>query len=126
MMEVNITLDNLNDKKLTNSRYELMENMICMEQKDGQVPIDVPTTNDNDIDNDDDDEVIKQTDFVLVYLENGNIHNMQKREEFEAELRDQGLELEYEQNRQLCFVKINAPQVLIPINIIICNCYILI
>lgn len=105
-MDVNLTLNTLGERKSGNGRYELMEKMICSEQHDVPVPIALNNTNN------DDDKNKKQTDFVLVFVDNGNIHHAQKREEFENELRDQGLELEYEQNRQLCFVKINAPQVL--------------
>ena len=53
----------------------------------------------------------ESVDFVLAYVDNNNQSHMQRREVFEDGLLDQGLELEYEQNRQLCFVKIHAPKV---------------
>ena len=44
-------------------------------------------------------------------MDNNNHNHARKREDFESSLLDQGLELEYEQNRHLGFVKINAPKV---------------
>ncbi|XP_014203700.1 anoctamin-3-like isoform X2 [Copidosoma floridanum] len=49
-------------------------------------------------------------DFVLVYVYNGNTAQTQKRKAFEKSLIDQGLQLKYEQNSQLRFVKIYASE----------------
>lgn len=61
----------------------------------------------------DEEEDGKSVDYVLVYLDinSNNINNAQKREAFEKSLVEQGLQLQYEQNRQLCFVKIYASKV---------------
>lgn len=48
---------------------------------------------------------------MLAYVDNSNSVFARKREIFEKSLLDQGLHLEYEQNRQLGFVKIHASKV---------------
>lgn len=55
----------------------------------------------------------EDVDFVLVYVDNGNSIHAQKRETFEKALMEQGLRLEYEQNRQLCIVKLYASEVIV-------------
>lgn len=57
------------------------------------------------------EQKISRVDFVLAYVDNNNQNHAHRRELFEESLLDQGLELEYEQNRQLCFVKVCAPKV---------------
>ncbi|XP_018333049.1 anoctamin-1 isoform X2 [Agrilus planipennis] len=49
-------------------------------------------------------------DFVLAYTENDNSEHKRKREKFEANLQEQGLLLEKEENQKICFVKIHAPE----------------
>ncbi|XP_015606039.1 anoctamin-5 [Cephus cinctus] len=85
--------------------WDTSKRMISLEQE--QIPIPMETF-DQSIN--DDNGKTKAVDFVLAYVDNRNQSHMERRELFESELRDQGLELEYEQNRQLCFVKIHAPQ----------------
>lgn len=63
--------------------------------------------------NDPNEEKEEKVDFVLAYIDNNNHNHARKREEFENSLLDQGLELEYEQNRHLGFVKINASKVVL-------------
>lgn len=50
---------------------------------------------------------------MLVYADNGNILQAQKRKAFEKSLIEQGLELQYEENCQLHFIKICATEVCI-------------
>lgn len=85
-------------------RWDAMQTMMSLEQQDVPVQIDGNPTTEN-VDKE------KPIDFVLAYVDNDNLSNAERREVFEKDLRDQGLELEFEQNRKLCFVKIHAPQV---------------
>ncbi|XP_012289037.1 anoctamin-4 [Orussus abietinus] len=82
--------------------WELSQRMISLEQEN--LPAPMTTSQPEEIDN------ISRVDFVLVHMQNGNRNHAQKREVFEGDLMDQGLELEYEYNQSLCFIKIYAPK----------------
>ncbi|KAF5304573.1 hypothetical protein FQA39_LY09624 [Lamprigera yunnana] len=49
-------------------------------------------------------------DFVLAYVDDGNIRRQQIRETFEKHLEEVGLVLERETNQKINFIKIHAPQ----------------
>ncbi|KAK0082080.1 hypothetical protein PV325_011109 [Microctonus aethiopoides] len=87
---------------IDNSQYDATEKMIPLEQRGQTISIDVQDSVRNI-------KVNKQIDFILAFVDNGNLNHGLRREEFEAGLRDQGLELEYEQNGPINFVKIHAP-----------------
>lgn len=90
---------------IDNSQYDATEKMIPLEQRGQTISIDVQDSVRNI-------KVNKQIDFILAFVDNGNLNHGHRREEFEAGLRDQGLELEYEQNGSINFVKIHAPLVI--------------
>lgn len=94
----------------TNGRWDTMQTMMSMEQQEIPIPMDSSSAEDHI-------DAGKFLDFVLAYVDNGNLNHAERREMFEKDLKDQGLELEYEQNRQLCFVKIHAPQVFAAVSI---------
>lgn len=96
--------DPSNNKASGNDRWDATEKMISLEQRDSPIAMDVRDSMD------DKKSMDGVTDFVLAYVDNGNLNHQHKREEFETELKDQGLELEYEQTGQLFFVKIHVPQ----------------
>ncbi|XP_063990308.1 anoctamin-5-like isoform X1 [Diachasmimorpha longicaudata] len=88
---------------MCNGRWDATQHMISSEQQDLPIPM-------KPLKDPGSESRPKQIDFILVYMDNGNLTHELKREEFENELRDQGLQLEYEQNRQLVFIKIHAPK----------------
>ncbi|XP_057333103.1 anoctamin-5-like isoform X2 [Microplitis mediator] len=102
--------ENFNRNKSNNSigPWDLTEKMITLE-KEHDLP---PTSSSIELGNSSEDEInrSKKIDFVLAYMDDGNFIHAQKREVFQAALRDQGLELYHEQNGALCFVKVHAPQ----------------
>lgn len=104
--------ENFNRNKSNNSigLWDLTEKMITLE-KEHDFP---PTSSSIELGNSSEDEInrSKKIDFVLAYMDDGNFIHAQKREVFQAALRDQGLELYHEQNGALCFVKVHAPQVI--------------
>ncbi|XP_058804828.1 anoctamin-4-like isoform X2 [Phymastichus coffea] len=94
---------NANGSKVDNDvPLELSQRIITIEQDN------FPIQSDINISYQEYQNVSDDVDFVLAYVENGNATNAQKRELFERSLLEQGLQLEYEENRHLCFVKIYA------------------
>ncbi|KAH0560411.1 anoctamin-5-like [Cotesia glomerata] len=91
-----------------NGTWDLSEKMINLE-RDGDLP---PTSSSIELGNSSEDEMNKnkKVDFVLAYMDDGNLSHAQKREEYQTALRDQGLELYHEQTGSVCFIKIYAPQ----------------
>ena len=98
-------LNESHGQSVTNGQRIAMQDMMSHEQQGIPIPMDSSSAEDNI-------GIQKSLDFVLAYVDNGNLNHAERREIFEKNLREQGLELDYEQNRQLCFVKIHAPQVI--------------
>lgn len=94
-----------------NGTWDVSEKMINLE-RDRDLP---PTSSSIELGNSSEDELNKnkKVDFVLAYMDDGNLSHAQKREEYQNALRDQGLELYHEQTGSVCFIKIYAPQVII-------------
>lgn len=95
-------MDNFNNNRMHENGNEstlgLTSKMISLEQ----IQMTLPANNNPN------EEKDEKVDFVLAYIDSNNHNHARKREEFENSLLEQGLELEYEQNRHLGFVKINA------------------
>ncbi|XP_008215745.1 anoctamin-5 isoform X1 [Nasonia vitripennis] len=87
-----------------NVPLDMSQRIISMEQDN------YPSQTETNVVNESQNNSAEGVDFVLAYVDNGNSVQAQKREAFERSLLDQGLHLEYEQNRQLCFVKIYASE----------------
>ncbi|XP_012266555.2 anoctamin-4-like isoform X2 [Athalia rosae] len=86
---------------MDDSQGDASQKMIALEQQNRSVPLEVIIPNCNG-----DKEL---PDFVLAYVDQ-EPNNVARRKTFEQNLLDQGLRLEYEQNQNLCFVKIYSTQ----------------
>ncbi|XP_034936380.1 anoctamin-5-like isoform X2 [Chelonus insularis] len=94
-----------NNYSTTNNALNVTKQWLSLEQQQVPIPMEISSSTENL------DQCDKPIDFVLVYMDTGNnVNHAERRQEFESALNDQGLELEYEHNGPLCFIKIHAPQ----------------